>query len=210
MNRPRKWSDRRHRGKGRFCLLTAFALGLTACGGTTTSRPSPSTSSVPTTEVPVTTTAPQPTTTNPATPTAAPPTAQQIAAQVANTHETTDPNEGFIGNSPVTVSDGSGGYFTAVSALRNPSADGHGALIFFWHNQTFLGWDTNEETWNVMVRSYSADAIGATYADYAPGNPACCPSLPPVTVTYSWRGTGFAQSRKIPAGAIVGIAVSSG
>ena len=126
-----------------------------------------------------------------------------------DTHETIDPNEGFIGSSPVTVSDGGGGYFTAVSALRNPSADGHGALIFFWHNQTFLGWDTNEETWNVMVRSNGADAIEATYADYAPGNPACCPTLPPVTITYSWSGNRFAQSRTIPPGAVVGIAVSS-
>ena len=110
----------------------------------------------------------------------------------------------------MTVGDGGGGYFTAVSALRNPSADGHGALIFFWHDQTFLGWDTNEETWNVMVRSNGADAIEATYADYAPGNPACCPTLPPVSITYSWSGNRFSQSRTIPAGAIVGITVSSG
>jgi hypothetical protein len=211
MNGLRKWSDRRHGGKRRFYVLATLALGLAACGGTTPSRSATSTSSVPTTEVPVTTTtaALRPTTTTPAT-TAAPPTAQQIAGQIANTHETTDPNEGFVGSSPVTVSDGSGGYFTAVSALRNPSADGHGALIFFWHNQTFLGWDTNKETWNVMVSADGADAIEATYADYAPGNPACCPALPPVSVTYSWSGTGFAQSRKIPAGAIVGITVSSG
>jgi len=198
-------------GKRLVCLLAALALGLTACGGTTRSRSSSSKSSASTTEVPVTaTTAPQPTTTTVATTAVAPPTAQQVAGQIANTHETTDPSEGFIGSSPVTVSDGSGRYLTAVSALRNPSADGHGGLIFFWHNQTFLGWDTNEETWNMMVRANSADAVEATYADYAPGIPACCPSLPPVTITYSWSGAGFSQSRKIPAGAIVGITVFSG
>jgi len=166
-------------GKRLVCLLAALALGLTACGGTTRSRSSSSKSSASTTEVPVTaTTAPQPTTTTVATTAVAPPTAQQVAGQIANTHETTDPSEGFIGSSPVTVSDGSGRYLTAVSALRNPSADGHGGLIF--------------------------------YADYAPGIPACCPSLPPVTITYSWSGAGFSQSRKIPAGAIVGITVFSG
>jgi hypothetical protein len=203
--------DRQRRGKWRISLLAALALGLTACGGTTTTRSSSSTSSASTTEVKfTTTTAPELTTTTEAPTTAAPPTPQQIAAQIGNTYETTDPSEGFIGSSPVTVSDGAGGYLTAVSALRNPSADGHGALIFFWHNQTFLGWDTNEETWNVMVRANGTDVIEATYADYAPGNPACCPSLPPATITYSWSGTGLAQSRKIPAGAIVGIAVSSG
>ncbi|MGO8871746.1 MAG: LppP/LprE family lipoprotein [Acidimicrobiales bacterium] len=110
----------------------------------------------------------------------------------------------------MTVSDGAGGYLTAVSALRNPSADGHGALVFFWHNQTFLGWDTNKETWNVTVRRGGTNAIEATYADYAPGDPACCPSLPPVTITYSWNGAGLAQNRAPPAGAIVGIDVTSG
>ena len=109
----------------------------------------------------------------------------------------------------MTVSDGAGGYLTAVPALRNPSADGHGALVFFWHNQTFLGWDTNKETWNVSVRGGGANAIEATYADYAPGEPACCPSLPPVTITYRWNGVGLAQNRTLPAGAIVGIDVTS-
>ena len=209
MNRLRKWSDRRRRGKRLVCLLGALALGLTACGERRLVGPPPARVRFRRQRSPHPP-APQPTSTTVAATTVAPPTAQQIAAQIAKTHETTDPSEGFIGSSPVTVSDGSGGYLTAVSALRNPSADGHGALIFFWHNQTFLGWDTNEETWNVMVRANSADAIEATYADYAPGNPACCPSLPPVTITYSWSGAGFAQSRKIPVGAIVGITVFSG
>lgn len=154
--------------------------------------------------------APELPTTTSASKTAAAPTPQQIAAQIATTHETKDSSEGFVGSTPVTVGDGSGGFLTAVPALRNPSADGHGDLVFFWHNQSFLGWDTNEETWNVAVRAKGTDAIEATYADYAPGDPACCPSLPPVTITYSWNGTGLAQSRKLPAGAIVGITVSSG
>ncbi len=155
-----------------------------------------------TTVVPPTTTAPKAT--------AAPPTSQQVAAQIATTHETADPREGFIGSPPVTVGDGAGGYLTAVYALRNPSADGHGALVFFWHDQTFLGWDTNKETWNVSVRGGVTNAIEATYADYAPGEAACCPSLPPVTITYSWNGAGLAQNRTLPAGAIVGIDVTSG
>ena len=132
--------DRQRRENRRVFLLAALALGLTVCGRTTTSRSS-STSSVSTTEARfTTTTAPELTTTTVPPTTDAPPTSQQIAAEIANTHETTDPSEGFIGSLPVTVSDGTGGYLTAVSALRNPSADGHGDLIFFWHNQTFLGW----------------------------------------------------------------------
>lgn len=206
----REWSGHRRRGQRPALLLAALALGLTACAGTTTRKSSSDTSAAWTTEVPVTTTSsPQATTTTVAASVSAPPSAPQITAQISRTHETTDPSEGFIGSAPVTVSDGSGGYLTAVSALRTPSADGHGDLIFFWHNQTFLGWDTNEETWNAMVHA-DADAIVATYPDYASGNPICCPSLPPITITYGWSRTGFTQSQKIPAGAIVGIAVSSG
>jgi hypothetical protein len=126
------------------------------------------------------------------------------------THEAVDPNEGFVGGSPVTVSDGSNGYLTAVPAQRSPSADGHGALVFFWHDQTFLGWDTNKETWNVTLRAAGTNAIEATYPDYAPGEPACCPSLPPVTISYRWSGTGLAQDRTLPSGAVVGITVFSG
>ncbi|MGA3146792.1 MAG: LppP/LprE family lipoprotein [Acidimicrobiales bacterium] len=171
----------------------------------TTTRPQSTTTA---TAPPTTATAAPPTTTAPRA-TVAPPTSQQVAAQLAITHETADPGEGFIGSPPVTVSDGAGGYLTAVPALRNPSTDGHGALVFFWHNQTFLGWDTNKETWNVSVRGGGANAIEATYADYAPGEPACCPSLPPVTITYRWNGVGLAQNRTLPAGAIVGIDVTS-
>jgi LppP/LprE lipoprotein len=82
--------------------------------------------------------------------------------------------------------------------------------VFFWHNQKFLGWDTDKESWNVTVSDGGTNAIRASYADYAPGDPACCPSLPRVTITYSWGGSALAQDRAIPAGALVGIAVSSG
>jgi hypothetical protein len=107
----------------------------------------------------------------------------------------------------VTVSDGHGGNLTAVPAGRTPSADGHGWLVFFWDDQTFLRWDTDQETWNVSVTAGGPNAIEASYPDYAPTDPACCPSLPPVTITYSWSGTALAQSWQLPTGSVVGIAV---
>ncbi len=196
--------------------LLAVPVLLAACGTTTTAPPQSRTTSTPRTKVSVATTVPQLTSTTVVSPptttpkAAAAPTSQQVAAQIATTHETADPSEGFVGSPPVTVGDGAGGYLTAVSALRHPSADGHGDLVFFWHNQTFLGWDTNKETWNVSIRGGGTNAIEATYPDYAPGEPACCPTLPPVTITYSWNGVGLAQNRTLPAGAIVGIDVTSG
>lgn len=151
--------------------LLAVPVLLVACGTTTTAPSQSTTTSIPTTKVSVATTGSQLTTTTMVSPptttpkAVAPPTSQQVAAQIATTHEAADPREEFIGSPPVTVGDGSGGYLTAVTALRNPSADGHGDLVFFWHNQTSLGWDTNKETWNVSVRAGGTNAIEATYAD---------------------------------------------
>jgi hypothetical protein len=134
---------------------------------------------------------------------------QQIDEQIARTHEVGSQGEGFSGgDSVVTVGDGSGGYLTAVPALRNPSADGHGSLVFFWHNQRFVGWDTNMETWNVQVRSGGSDTIDAKYPVYAKGDAACCPSLPPITITYRWGGDALTQSAPLPAGSLVGIPVT--
>lgn len=132
----------------------------------------------------------------------APPTSVQVAAEIAATHQVSDPNEKFAGGHLVTVSDGHGGYLTAVSAARFPG-DGHGMLVFFWHNQTFLGWDTDEETWTVSLSAKGANVIDATYADYAPKDPACCPSLAPVTITYRWDGTRLSQSQTLPSEALL-------
>jgi hypothetical protein len=194
-------------------LVATFALALTACGGPAAVPSASRHTSVSTTTSSATTTTPQPRTTTTTTTTTiqtAPPTAQQITAQITDTHEESDPSENFVGGTPVTVGDGNGGFFTAEPALRNPSADGHGDLIFFWHNQTFLGWDTNKETWDVTVRANGPDTIAATYPDYRPNDAACCPSLPPVTITYSWGGTRLAQSQSLPAGTLVGVTVAVG
>ena len=140
-----------------------------------------------------------------------PPTEAQIATQLARTHETDVPDETFTGDPPVTVTvpDGTGGSLTAVPARRSPSADGHGWLVFFWHNGTFLGWDTNLETWNVGVRA-DGHTIRATYPRYAPGDAACCPSLSSITITYRWNGSRLTQDQPLPSEAIVGVTVFTG
>jgi LppP/LprE lipoprotein len=173
---------------------------LASCGGGTHSATHISTRTT-TTMAQTTTMAPTTTVV------AAPPSAQAIAAVIASTHEVSYPDEGFAGGSPVTVSDGHGGDLTAVAAGRTPSADGHGWLVFFWDDQRFLGWDTDQETWNVSVKAGGPNSIEASYPDYASSDPACCPSLPPVIITYRWSGTGLAQSRQLPKGSVVGVAV---
>ena len=139
---------------------------------------------------------------------ATPPTDAQISAQLAKTHETELPDETFTDGPPVVVDDGAGGYLTAVAAHRDPTADGHGWLVFFWHNRSFLGWDTDRETWNVAVQAEGA-TIQATYPRNAPGDAACCPSLSTITITYRWNGSGLAQDQPLPSEAIMGVAVSA-
>ena len=200
-----------------FAISGAIAVAGCTAAGHNTSPPSSSTD-VPSHSLTTTSTAPvraATTATGPTTaiPTRAPvagaPTDTQIAAQLARTHETEARDETFTGGPPVTVADGAGGYLTGVAALRSPTADGHGSLLFFWHNRTFLGWDTNRETWNADIRA-DGQTIQGTYARYASSDPACCPSLSAITITYRWNGTGLVQDQPVPPEAIVDVTVFTG
>jgi hypothetical protein len=130
------------------------------------------------------------------------PTTSEIAEILRRTVETSHPSTHFgYPSAPVTTSDGTGGTFTAVTAARTPAADMHGFLVFFWHNQKFIGWDSNQETMSTRkVVSAGTGAFAVTYSDYASEDPACCPSRPPVTITYHWNGTRFQPSQPVPPG----------
>lgn len=45
-------------------------------------------------------------------------------------------SEHFVPWGMRTAADGKGGWITAVIANRYPTADAHGMIVFFWHNQT--------------------------------------------------------------------------
>jgi hypothetical protein len=99
-----------------------------------------------------------------------------------------------------TVADGAGGQLTAAVGTSVPTTDGNGQLVFFWHNRRFVGWDASTDAMEIL----SLHAIGVrrfrvTYSNYAPRDPACCPSLGPVNVVYSWRGDRFAVEGMLPA-----------
>jgi hypothetical protein len=106
------------------------------------------------------------------------------------------------GGDPLTISDGAGGYLTAVKGMRstNGTADSTRWLVFFWHNDTFLGWDTAGASMLILgVSSPQVGAFTVTYANYAPGDPTCCASLPPVAVTYQWDGSRLVSDGTPPA-----------
>jgi hypothetical protein len=104
---------------------------------------------------------------------------------------------------PLTISDGAGGYLTAVKGMRstNGTADSTRWLVFFWHNDMFLGWDTAGTSMLILEISSPQDgAFAVTYANYAFDDPTCCASLPPVAVTYQWDGSRLVADGTPPVG----------
>jgi hypothetical protein len=121
-----------------------------------------------------------------------------LTVEVANTSTTFMP----IGN-PVTVSDGASGTLTAIIGQRSPSADGKGQLIFFWHDTSFLGWNSDHETLDFGGLSAAGPGqIDAQVIVFGPNDPLCCPTSPPVTIAYQWNGQQIAPSGPPPAGAL--------
>jgi hypothetical protein len=86
--------------------------------------------------------------------------------------------------------DGSGGTLTAVIGVRHITADGKGQLVFFFHDNRFLGWDANVEISAIRgVKAAGTGRFDVTYVRYASSDPLCCPSLSPRTVGYRWNGS---------------------
>ena len=104
----------------------------------------------------------------------------------------------FSGNPPnhaVTASDGFGGSLAAMKGTCIGSATGRCQQVFFFHNGEYLGTDTFSPSLGILGVQYAGVAkIAVTYVNYAPSDPGCCPSLAPVTITYSWDGTQLKAS----------------
>jgi hypothetical protein len=83
--------------------------------------------------------------------------------------------------------------------VRHPSADAYGQLVFFWHNKTFVGWDSQYESVAVQrIVSHAAGSFSITYPRYKPNDPLCCPSRKPVTLQYGWGSGRYFISNGIP------------
>lgn len=130
------------------------------------------------------------------------PSAEAIAAIMRRTVLIDDAREYFTPTSePVTIAGGGGGFLTAVVGVHASNADGHGQLVFFWHGAQFLGWDTVSMRTQVnQVRPGGDGVFRVAYADYAPADGLCCPSLPPLTVSYRFDGRRLVASDLPPGG----------
>jgi hypothetical protein len=122
----------------------------------------------------------------------------EINADLRRTVEVSDPSFSFLPDETVTVSDGNGGWLTAVHGTRNPTADGYGQLIFFWHNNQFIGYDATYESNQSSIADSGSGYFVISYAHYADRDPMSTPSLPNVNITYTWNGKSFTSSGSPP------------
>ncbi len=136
-----------------------------------------------------------------------PPSEAEIEQVMASASEANDTGEHFaLGGTPVTVRASNGDSITAAVGMRSPTADGYGQVVFLFHNQQFVGLDSNVEKSQIESIQPLASGMGfrVKYANYAPSDPMVAPSLPPVTVDYTWDGSTFNSSAEIPTGAELG------
>jgi len=120
-------------------------------------------------------------------------TLQTISEAMRRTVFVDDPESCFISTGDtVYTPDGEGGWLAATVGAYAPkglpSADGYGHLVFFFHNNEFIGWDS--VYMSVCIKNVEAagtDVFKVTYANYAPNDAMCCPSLPDKVVFYQWN-----------------------
>lgn len=110
----------------------------------------------------------------------------------------------------VVVPDGHGGWLTAVPAVRWPTADGHGQVVLFWHDRTFLGSETlarlpslGAEAASLAIVRSGRDRVVVRFARYRPSDAMCCPSLKPIEIVYRWNGRALKASAPVPATALL-------
>lgn len=138
-----------------------------------------------------------------------------VNAVFAATHEADDPAEHFTTDVASTSADatpppwiadnldGHGGTLTAAAAVRDPTADGKGMIVAFWHNATFVGLAQNFEVLAVSdVRATAPRQFTVVYLNYRDSDPLCCPSGNPrlVSIAYDWDGRRFVPDKPLPRG----------
>jgi hypothetical protein len=82
-----------------------------------------------------------------------------------------------------------GGTLIAISGTLSQSADGYNQWVFFFLGAEYLGTDTASPSFGLQITGNAGPgAISVQYVAYGPNDPLCCPTLPPVVITYTWDG----------------------
>lgn len=132
------------------------------------------------------------------------PATTKVAAVMGHVHEIQNPSEHFVPTGNLVLSSGpEGAMYSAIVGTRFPTADGYGQLVFFFAGNRYVGVNsTAEATAITQVYAYSDGRFAVTYANYTPKDPTDDPTLKPVTIVYTWTGTGFRASKPLPSGVL--------
>ena len=99
----------------------------------------------------------------------------------------------------VTTSGPDGSTLVALAATKIGTADGYTQWVFFFNGTTYLGTDTAVPSPQLSLAGSPAPGqVEVKYVAYGPDDPLCCPTLPPVTITYTWDGTKLTSSGTPP------------
>jgi hypothetical protein len=125
-----------------------------------------------------------------------------ITAAMRRTVEVDFPSEHFKPSGEVaSTRDGAYGTLIAAVGIRTPTADGKGQLVFFFHNDAFVGWDADREAMSVFrIEAAGPRSFKLTYANYGANDPLIGASLPPAVVTYTWNGHRMGPTTTPPPG----------
>ncbi|PSR22759.1 MAG: hypothetical protein C7B45_05340 [Sulfobacillus acidophilus] len=112
-------------------------------------------------------------------------------------HETYHP----LWNTLLTLPGSGNQVITALTAVRWPTADGYGQVVFFFDGNRFVGLNSPFEASAILrVARAGESRVRITYANYTPDDALDDPTLKPVTITYTVRATGVISSAPLPAG----------
>ena len=128
-------------------------------------------------------------------------TAAAIRDVFAATKEVDYPDEHFATQSTAMTPDGQGGTFTAALGLRDPSGDGKGMIVGFWHNDAFVGLAQNFEVLALnSIRAAGPGRFTLVYVNYRDSDPLCCPSGKPALlgIDYHWDGKAVVTDKRLP------------
>jgi len=152
-----------------------------------TATPAPEPTVVPPTPAPAPPKAAAPAPPAPAEP--APAAVPSVLEPVLQTDRARVSSLGFRPGEHAITADGQGGNLIAIKGTCANSADGSCQQVFFFIGTRYLGTDTLNISKAIGNIAPAGPArIQVTYPNYRASDPLCCPSQPPVTITYTWNG----------------------
>jgi S1-C subfamily serine protease len=131
---------------------------------------------------------------------ALPPSLDSVEALLVYNHVTVL-QKGYRPSAKVAVSQTADGHhFMAIHGYCQAGMETYCQIVHFFLDATYLGTDTLRPSQLILVVATRPDPapMAVTYANYGPSDELCCPTLPPVTIVYTWDGERIRPSGSPP------------